>query len=72
MVPGKIKIKPIIENYPGNICITPKSTIKLAKKGYKVMAIAGIIGSGNILDTIKTEINWPKSRTIAIYMNEVK
>lgn len=50
----------------------PKSTIKEAKNGYRVIAIAGIIGSGNILVTKSTEMSWPKSSTIAIYMKEVK
>jgi len=34
--------------------------------------MAGIIGSGNILVTRSTEMSWPKSSTIAIYIKEVK
>jgi hypothetical protein len=35
----------------------PKSTIKEAKNGYIVIAIAGIIGSGNILVTRIAEMS---------------
>lgn len=41
-------------------------------QGYKVIPSAGIIGSGNILVTIKTEIICPKASTIAIYMKDAK
>jgi hypothetical protein len=36
------------------------------------MPKAGIIGSGNILVTSKTDTNWPRVRKIAIYIKEMK
>lgn len=72
IIPGKISMNPIIEKFPGKLCMFPKSIKKQARNGYSVMAIAGMIGSGNILVTIKTETIWPKARTIAMYKKEVK
>jgi hypothetical protein len=41
-------------------------------KGSRVMANAGIMGSGNIRVIMKMEISWPNERMIAINMNPVK
>ena len=46
--------------------------MKLAIKGSRVSARAGIIGSGNILVTKTTETICPKANTIAMYMKETK
>ena len=63
---------PNIEKLPGRVWMFPSCTMKLAIKGSRVSAKAGIIGSGNILVTKTTDTICPKANTIAIYMNETK
>jgi hypothetical protein len=46
--------------------------MKDAMKGSSVIASAGIIGSGNILVIITSEIIWPKANIIAIYIKAEK
>ena len=50
----------------------PSCTMKLPMKGSSVSARAGMIGSGNMRVTRKTEIICPKARTMAMYMKETK
>lgn len=70
--PGTTNTYPTIVKFPGNFWTPEKSKIKVAMNGYKVIAKAGIIGSGNILVIKTKDTICPRESIIAIYIKPVK
>lgn len=70
--PGTMSKYPTKVHLPGILWISDKSRMREAMNGSRVMARAGMIGSGNILVIIKMEISWPSERMIAMNMKPEK
>lgn len=70
--PGTIRRYPANVYFPGILCTSVRSIINEAKNGYRLITNAGIIGSGNIFVSQKTEKSWPSEIIMAIYMNPEK
>ena len=70
--PGTIIINPNMVKLPGSFWTPERSIRRVAMKGYRVMARAGMIGSGNMRLMATIEMICPKDKMIAIYMKPAK